>query len=161
MRIPFGRRYLDPRRVNNFVDTCAFDPKDEESEAAMSIRTLSHEGVIRLVLAHSNQKEIEHPNTPLDVKKEASSIIYSIITELTPDEIDQKKRIHVLLTGNGKPEKYEADAAHVFEAGKYGAYFITADDRILKNRQELQRICAAMIVTPNEWLKIFQETSIT
>jgi len=160
-RVPFGRSYLDPRRTNNFLDSCAFDPKyAPDDEAARHIRELGNRGVINLLLAHSNQKEIEHPNTPQDVKREAQAMTYTLETALTPNEVKQKEAIHVILTGNGKPEKYEADAAHVFEAGKYVGYFITADQRILGKRQELGRVCAATIFTPCEWLRVFNETGV-
>lgn len=160
-RVPFGRSYLDPRRTNNFLDSCAFDPKyAPEDEAAQRIREFGNGGVITLLLAHSNQKEIEHPNTPQDVKREARAMNYTLETALTPNEVKQKKAIHVILTGNGKPEKYEADAAHVFEAGKYFGYFITTDQRILTKRQELGRVCAAIIFTPCEWLRVFHETGV-
>jgi hypothetical protein len=46
-------------------------------------------------------------------------MIYTIETDLTPGERAQKAEIHRILTGNGNPEKHAADAAHVFEAGKY------------------------------------------
>ena len=156
-RVPIGRYYLDPRRVNNFIDTCAFDPKySPEHEAAQRIRALGHEGIVQLILAHSNQKEVDHPNTPEDVKREASCMIYTIETGLVPDEISRKAKIHEILTGNGKPEKFAADAAHVFEAGKYGGYFITTDRRILDKRADLHQVCTANILTPTEWLKILK-----
>lgn len=158
-RIPF-RRLIDPRRANNFLDTCAFDPKySPEDRAAHRIRALHQSGEIHLILAHSNQKEVAHPNTPMDVKAEAVGMIYTLETGLTRHEIEQRGRIHAILTGNGKPENYAADAAHVFEASKYGAHFITTDARILKKREELGGICAAIVVSPSEWLKIFQETA--
>ena len=114
-----------------------------------------------MLLAHSNQKEIDHPNTPADVKREAEGMIYTSNVELNPDEIQRKKRIHAVLTGNGKPEKYAADAEHVFEAGRYGgAYFITTDDRILNHRDELQRLSGVSICKPSEWLKVFEDTAI-
>ena len=47
-RVPF-RRYIDPRRVNNFLDICAFDPNySPEDAAAQSIRALHHTRVIQL-----------------------------------------------------------------------------------------------------------------
>ncbi|MDP1968934.1 MAG: hypothetical protein Q8K31_07095 [Burkholderiaceae bacterium] len=58
-----------------------------------------------LVLAHSNQKEIEHPNTPDDVKVEAAAMIYTIEGDLSAPEIERKNAIRFALTGNGKPEK--------------------------------------------------------
>ncbi|MGF6774916.1 hypothetical protein P3T21_000103 [Paraburkholderia sp. GAS334] len=37
-----------------------------------------------------------------------------------------------------------------------GAYFITTDERILKKRSELRRICSAVIVKPTEFLGILE-----
>lgn len=159
-RAPFGRNVPDPRYAHNFLDTCAFDPKySPEDEAAQQIRTLGNEGQVNLLLAHSNQKEVEHPNTPTDVKREAAGMIYTIETSLTQEERVQKAKINAILTGKGKPEKYAADAAHVFEAGKYVGYFITTDERILSKRVELKDISSAVIVKPSEWLKVFHETA--
>ena len=157
-RVPLSRRLLDPRRANSFLDTCAFDPKyAPEDEAAREIRRLSDAGGISILLAHSNQKELDHPNTPDDVKREARAMIYTIETDLTPEERARKEQIHQVLTGNGNLEKYAADAAHVFEAGKYIGYFITTDRRILDKRGELRPVCEATILTPTEWLRIHRE----
>ena len=141
------------------MDSCAFDPKyAPEHEAAQAILSLGNEEQVILNLAHSNQKEIDHPNTPEDVKREAASMIFTLETDLTSDEITTKARIHAILTGNGKPEKYAADAAHVFEAGKYGGYFITTDERIMEKRGELRQVSPATVLRPSEWLKLFHET---
>ena len=157
-RVPFSRCLTDPRRANIFLDSCAFDPKyAPEDRAAQEIHRIANEGGISILLAHSSQKEIEHPNTPEDVKREARSMIYTIETDLTPEERAQKAEIHRRLTGNGNPEKYAADAAHVFEAGKYIGYFITTDRRILGKRDELRGVCPATVVTPSEWLRIYHE----
>lgn len=131
-RVPFSRRFLDPRRTNNFLDSCAFDPKyAPEHEAAQQIRALGNSGQVNLILAHSNQKEVDHPNTPADVKQEAAGMIFTIETALNADEVAQKAAIHGILTGNGKPEKYAADAAHLFEAGKYVGYFICSSSDLI------------------------------
>ncbi len=159
-RIPFKRNPIDPRRANNFLDSCAFDPKyTPEDTAAKQIWALNACGKVLLTIAHSNQKEIDHPNTPADVKRAAANMIYTIETSLTPEEIARKIQIHATLTGDGKPEKYAADAAHVFEAGKYVGYFITTDQRIIRKRDELQHLSSATICTPSEWLKIFLEAA--
>lgn len=158
-RVPLGRSFRDPRRANNFLDSCAFDHKyAPEDDTAQQILSLGNNGQVNLVLTHSNQKEIDHPNTPMDVKREAAGMLYTIETSLNLDEVAQKNQIHAILTGNGKPEKYAADAAHVFEAGKYGGgYFITTDQRILDKREELRHVSAATIFTPSEWLNAFHE----
>ncbi|HEU0007890.1 MAG TPA: hypothetical protein VFS12_18025 [Terriglobia bacterium] len=116
-------------------------------------------GQVHLILAHSNQKEIEHPNTPPEVKEEAAGMIYTIETSLTTNEEARKSKIHVVLTGNGNPEKHAADATHVFDAGKYGGYFITTDQRILSKRKELSGLSPACVLLPSEWLKVFHQTA--
>lgn len=149
---------LSPKQVNNFLDTCAFDPKyAPEDEAAKHVRKLGDEGTVNLVLAHSNQKEIDHPHTPADVKKAAQAMIYTLDVNLNAEERKRKAKIHAVMTGNGDPDKYAADAAHVFESGKYGGYFITTDDRILKKRKELENLSGARIFKPTEWLELLNE----
>jgi hypothetical protein len=157
-RIPFGRSLPDPRRTDTFLDTCAFDPKHEpEHAAAQQIRSLRHSVRISILLAHSNQKEIEHPNTPADVKAEAADMNYTIATSLTPAEVTRRAQIHQAITGNGDPAKYEADAQHVFEASRYGGgYFVTTDGRILARKSQLEAISGAAILKPSEWLAIYQ-----
>ena len=157
-RTPFSRRSLDPRRTNTFLDSCAFDPKVEpEHGAAQKIRSLRRAGGISILLAHSTQKEVEHPNTPADVKAEAADMIYTISTDLTPAETERRARIHRAMTGDGNPARYKADAHHIFEAGKYGGgYFVTTDKRILDRKSELEAISGAVIVKPTEWLAIYE-----
>ena len=156
--VPFGRSPPDPRRTNTFVDTCAFDPKVEpEHSAAQKIRAIRHAGNISILLAHSNQKEIDHPNTPDDVKAEAADMNYTIASPLTPAELQRRALVHQTMTGTGKPEKYKADAHHIFEAGKYGGgYFVTTDQRILNRKSELEAVSGAIIVKPTEWLAIYE-----
>jgi len=53
-------RALSPLIVNNFIDSCAFDPKYEpEASAAFEIFKLSEGGDFQLQIAHSTQKEID------------------------------------------------------------------------------------------------------
>jgi hypothetical protein len=155
-RIPFGRNPPDPRRRNTFVDTCAFDPKVEpEHSAAQKIRAIRQGGNISILLAHSNRKEIEHPNTPADVKAEAADMIYTINVPLTPAEHQKRVLVHQTMTGDGNADRYEADAHHIFEAGRYGGgYFVTTDQRILNRKSLLEPISGANIVKPTEWLAI-------
>ena len=160
-RVPFGKSNLDPRRSNNFLDSCAFDPKyAPESDAAEEIQRIADEGGLSLLITHSNRKEIEHANTPENVKREARSMNYTIETDITPGERAQKAAVLRILTGNGSPEKYAADARHVFEAGKYIGYFITTDRRILDKRDELRKVCPATVLKPSEWLHIYHEADV-
>ena len=61
--------------------------------------------------------------------------IFTLPTELTAQEADTRRRIEAEIQGNAKPGKDARDAEHLSEAAKYGGYFITSDERILKRSQ--------------------------
>lgn len=152
-----ARRHLDPKITNIFLDSCAFDPKySPEDRAAMNIYERYQRGDLVLQIAHSTQKEIEHPNTPDWVKQEAKNLVYTIPTSLTAGERKLKAEILKILAGNGRPENVLQDAEHVFEATKYGSYFVTTDERILKKKSELCAVCDIDIVKPSELVRILQ-----
>lgn len=154
-RKPLGYKPINPRIRNNFLDSCAFDPKyTPEDQASLEIFQRYENGEMVLNITHSNQKEIEHPNTPDWVKRAAQGMNYTIETSLTDQEQENKSKILSVLAGNGNPEKMAKDAEHVFGASKHGGYFITTDERILKKKSELEGICAATIVKPSELLGI-------
>lgn len=160
-RVPFKRIPLDPRRTNNFLDSCAFNPKlPDEYAASREIERLYDDEKIVLLITHSVEKEIEHPNTPADVKKKALEMARTFDTHLTPDEINRQEAIRVVFTGSGNPETYRADAQHLFLAGKYGGHFITVDGRIIKRRNVLMKICAVDIFTPSEWLEHYHQNVV-
>lgn len=150
--------FLDPFRSNIFIDSCAFDPKYEpESSSSEELFRLNENGEINLIVSHSNLKEIEHPNTPTYVKQAAILKIYSIDMNLTQQEQRIKENILDILTGNGNRDRMRQDATHVFESHKYRGYFVTADERILRKREELSTVCNAMIVKPSEMLSIIKK----
>jgi hypothetical protein len=152
-----ARKYLDPRIGNIFLDSCAFDPKyTPEDKAAQTLFIRSKNGDLLLQIAHPTQKEIEHPNTPDWVKEKANSFVSTIETSLVESERKLKAQILKILAGNGKPENVTQDACHVFEAAKYGLYFVTTDQRILQKRSELCSACDVDIVKPSELLEILQ-----
>src|SRR5258708_4307497 len=150
-------RGLSPLIVNNFIDSCAFDPKYEpEASAAVEIFKLSENGDFQIQISHSTQKEIEHPNTPDWAKNQAGGLIYTIDVQLTPNEEKVLSDVEVILAGNGKIENIKQDARHVFEAGKYGHYFITTDKRILARAEELRDRCGVNVLLPSEFLKLLK-----
>jgi hypothetical protein len=63
---------INPFKTNNFIDSCAFDPKYDSLEVSASeeIFNLSKYGKLVIQIAHSTQKELEHPNTPNWVRRE-------------------------------------------------------------------------------------------
>jgi hypothetical protein len=62
-------------------------------------------GKILIQIAHSTQKEIDHPNTPDWVKREALDLIYTIPVHLTDSELRKLREIEAILAGNGKVSK--------------------------------------------------------
>jgi len=155
-RKQLGYMPIDPRRCTIFLDSCAFDPKySPEDQASRDIFQRYENNELKgLIIAHSTQKEIDHPNTPDCVKIEAKTLIYSIPTMLTDKERQQKAEILRILTGNGKPEKFYDDAMHVFEASKYVGYFITTDKGILNKKDRIENVCSATVLKPSELLEI-------
>ncbi len=148
-------RNIDPIRNNILLDTCAFDPKySPEDKASRELFELSKNGKITLVLAHSNQKEISHPNTPSWVKQEAQRVIYTLPTPLIEEERNLKEKILSILTGAGKKKNMLEDADHIFEASKYGPFFVTTDKGILKRRDEIRNLCNVEILLPSQILNI-------
>lgn len=145
----------NPLINNNFIDSCAFDPKYEpEDSASVDIFKLSQEGKILIQIAHSTQKELEHPNTPAWVKSEAQQLIYTIKVPLIANEENKLREIELILAGNGKVENIVQDARHIFEAQKYGSYFITTDNRILSRAHELHLACGISILKPSNFLSL-------
>ena len=150
---------IDPHITNNFLDSCAFDPKYKpEDTAAIELFELYKQGKILLQIAHSTQKEVEHPNTPKWVKDEANNLVFTIAVPLTPNEVLYLRKIEAILAGNSKVENIAQDARHVFEAQKYGSYFITTDARILNRADALRKSCGVVIVKPSEFLALVNES---
>lgn len=118
----------------------------------MDIFKLSEQLDFMLQIAHSTQKEMDHPNTPQWVKQQAGGLVYTLEVELTPSERDLLANIEKILAGNGKIESIKQDAMHVFEANKYGYYFITTDNRILSRSGMIRKICHVVILKPSEFL---------
>jgi predicted nucleic acid-binding protein len=148
---------VNPWRTNNFIDSCAFDPKyDPEDKAAAEIFRLHQEKGLNIIIAHSTQKETEHPSTPSWVKKEVGGLIYTLNVSLTSEEKALLQNIEITLTGSGKRENIVQDARHIFEAQKYGSYFVTTDDRLLKKAYEIQELCRIKILLPSEFMGIVQ-----
>jgi len=146
---------ISPLIVNNFIDSCAFDPKYEpETTAANELHELANDGVLPLEIAHSTQKEIEHPNTPQWVKERAAELNYTIEVSLTEGERTVLKDLRLILAGNGNVENIIQDAQHVFETQKYGHYFVTTDNRILAKASGLRARCGVKVMLPSKFLAL-------
>jgi predicted nucleic acid-binding protein len=126
-------RIFNPRFCNNHVDTNFFDRLgDGEDDAVDEILALYNEATLSLLMPHSVKAEIDHPNTPPEVKRRAADLVFSLGVQRTPQEEDRHRRVSAMLRGNAQPGKHYADACHVVEAEKYGGHhFLTRDKRLL------------------------------
>ena len=146
---------MNPWIANSFLDSCAFDPKyHPEDQAAVEVFRLHREQKLPIRLAHSVQKEVDNPGTPLWVKQAAQGLIRTGEVPLSPDERNRLQAIHAIVAGNGKSESVQEDARHIFEAQKYGAYFVTTDNRLLGRADQLRRECSVEILRPSEFLDL-------
>lgn len=146
---------ISPLITNNFIDSCAFDPKYEpETSASVKIFGLSEGTDLLLQIAHSTQKEIDHPNTPNWVKQKAREFIFTLQVQLTSNETKILREIESTLAGNGKVENIAQDARHIFEAQKYGTYFITTDGLILRRADALRKRFGVQVLKPSDFLAL-------
>ncbi len=142
-----------------YFDSCAFDGGDEsEQQASIEARELFEENGGNINIVHSVMKEIEYPNTPQWVKDIANNSIFTIEVQLTPQEDAELKVVETIIVGNGNLEKRKADCRHIFEAQKYGRYFVTTDNGILKHGKAIKkRFSTLFIVKPSEFLEIVKQ----
>ena len=153
---------VDPRNHNNFLDANFWDesgiPSDDS--AILDILELERQGDINLILPWSVRAEIEHPRTPIEIKRQALNFIYTVPAQLTHNEIAKRSKILVLIQGNAKPGKHHRDVLHLFEAEKHGGgYFITKDERLLKKARQLQNLFLTLgVVSPTDFLKCFHSS---
>jgi hypothetical protein len=137
-----------PQYTHTFIDSCAFDPGDIEEEASRRIL----EKWPNIIVAHSVQKELDHPNTPDDVKRMGQELVYTIEKELPPELLGKRDEIRMLIQGNAKPGKHKSDADHIFELYKYGGgYFVTTDVRLLSHSDTLFRNYFITTIKPTEY----------
>jgi len=137
-----------PQYTHSFIDSCAFDPGGKEEAASRRIL----DKWPNILVAHSVQKELEHPNTPDDVKRMAQAFPYTIETDLTPELLSIRNEIRILIQGNATPGKHKGDADHLFELYKFGSgYFVTTDERLLSFSKELFRKYFITTIKPSEY----------
>ena len=147
---------IDPRYVNSLIDANVLDrlsyPEDAVVDEILSLAD------IQLQLPHSVKAEIDHPNTPPDVKRRACEFVYTLPVSLTPSERQQHQHTRQLIRGNARPGAHDRDAYHLVEAAKYGGYFITLDKRLLRKRSDIMQLLGGSfaIVTPTEFLEAYK-----
>ena len=147
----------DPFYGNVYFDSCAFDGGSEDEQAAsIEARDLFQEHGRNIEFVHSVAKEIDYQNTPQWVKDEALELIYTIEVELTQQEETLLERVEKLVVGNGSLEKMRSDCRHIFEAQKYGRYFVTTDNRLLKKSSQIKSNFNLYVVEPSDFLETLE-----
>lgn len=137
-----------PQYTHTFIDSCAFDPGGMEEAASHRIL----EKWPNIVVAHSVQKELDHPNTPDDVKRMGQALVYTTETELSPELLSKRDEIRSLIQGNAKPGQHKGDTDHLFELYKHGGgYFVTTDARLLSHSDKLFRNYFITTIKPTEY----------
>ena len=144
-----------PQHTHSYVDSCAFDPGGEEEACSRRLLGFASSGGIHLEIAHSVGKEIDHPNTPPDVKRQARQFIFTNAASLTAEQSQRRSEIRKLLQGNAAPQKHQSDADHLFDLEMHGGgYFITTDPRILRLSDELFRRYFITALKPCDYEKL-------
>ena len=147
---------IDPRYGNNFIDANVLDRTGGPEDAAVDeILRLKDEGAFTLLLPHSVKAEIEHPNTPAEVKRRAEWFIYSMPVQLTAPELATHDKIRALIQGNAQTGQHAKDAFHLVESAKYGRHFITNDGRLLKKADDIWRMLHLRVLRPSEFLDAY------
>ena len=147
-----------PRDTHSYFDSCSFDGPEEQCSSRLL--KLNEVGDIHLEIAHSVMKEIDHPNTPSHVKSLARHLVYTNDASLTPDQVQHRSEIRLLVQGNAEPEQHTSDADHIFDLAEHGGgYFITTDTRLLNLSDELFRQYFITTIKPCAYEKKLQENA--
>jgi len=99
-----------------------------------------------------------NPNSPFDIRNQAingennTPRLFDMSNYDNSDEY-RKEKILEIITGNGKKENMVNDAKHIYESHHRGGYFVTADIKLIKRRNQLYDIpINCIILLPSELL---------
>lgn len=148
------RKHDDKRNTVHYLDNCMFIQHENDPDRNR-ILALRKAGEAVFVLPKSVKEEVDAPGTPVPARDKASGMLFTY--PVTPSKDEERKRVRVeeIIIGNGKRDKYLADATHVVEAGAHHGYFITTDDRINDKKDKLKETCGVRVVRPAEWLTLW------
>jgi|HubBroStandDraft_6_1064221.scaffolds.fasta_scaffold319256_1 hypothetical protein len=154
-------RPLNPLMASHIaIDANALDRDGSDHDRLVDrLRGLVSAGKLGLIVPKGARLEVQNPRTPAHVQEAILPQIFTLPVGLNSDEERRHRIIKEKLRGNAKSGKHEADADHLFEAAKYGGYFITRDRRIMKRAG---RLCDVLpptltVVTLKDFLAIYNE----
>lgn len=137
----FYRHVPDLRFGQIVLDAMVLDVEDgPDGRALGKLLDLNEKGEVSILLPYSVKVELENEHTPQSVKGRSRDLIFTQIVNLTPNEIGMCDQIYSIVNGNARVGKHRSDSIHLFEALKYGRFFVTNDKRILRKRSELSSI---------------------
>jgi hypothetical protein len=158
-RRPFNnRRPLNPRICPIAIDANALNRDGSARDCLVErLMKLWAGGAINLIAPKGVRLEILYPRTPGHIQAAVAPMIFTISVGLNSDEEHRRQLIERELQGNARPGRHTSDADHLFEAAKYGGYFITHDNRILDRAIEFQSLLppSLTVVTLAEFFEIF------
>ncbi|WP_299494411.1 hypothetical protein [uncultured Shewanella sp.] len=138
-----------------FFDSCAFDGgRTDDQEASKRAREILEKNKKKVMLMHSIVSEIRNPNTPDWIQEIEPKSRQTVRLNLTDEEKGTLREIETIIAGNGGLIKREADCFHVFEAQKYGGYFVTSDIGIYKHSRIIKQKFGLNIVKPTAFLEL-------
>jgi predicted nucleic acid-binding protein len=147
---------IDPRITNTAIDANVLRYNQTAHDAAIDRLLRLWDGdQVNLFVQHTVLSELQHPSTPHLAKRLGETKIFTERVSLTPDELKLRQMLQAMMQGNAGQGKHWADADHVFEASKYGSYFITADERINRKAREIAALVRLRVLTIEEFLTIY------
>lgn len=154
-----AHKQRQPKYTHTFIDSCAFNPGDPEEKCSRRLLEMHKKGKVNLEVAHSVLKEIDHPNTPQDVKNLARLLNYTCEVDLIEDQRIRQREIRNLIIGNAKKQNHISDADHIFDLYRNGGgYFVTTDRRLLGLSRQLFNEYFVTTITPYEYEKVLNES---
>lgn len=136
-------------------DSCAFNGgTNEDIEAAKQVIKIFKSTRHRIILPHSVATEMKNLRAPEWKRNIAEYSMQTAVIPLTPQEESQLNRIEQIMLGGSTSPKRKPDCMHVFEAQKYGRYFVSSDEHIYPYAKELLEEFDLYVVRPIEFLKI-------
>jgi predicted nucleic acid-binding protein len=162
-RVPFANRPrpLPPRRCNVACDSNALDRgNNARNELVERFETMSTANELIVVVAGGVRREVQHPNTPDEIKAAVLPQIFNLRPVPIAEQQVARRHVATILQGNAQPDTHAADASHLSEAAETGcSYFITHDNRMLRKRDELRAALppTLQIVTLEEFFEILDD----